>query len=92
MEIRGSLPFNIAKAYGLGGTSGPAPARPPVDARPAPTVNQLIAGRTNQPVDFDAPAALPMNNVNPLQLYTRAADRIEAAVGIEVGKKLDVTG
>jgi len=90
--IGGSLPINIARAYGLGNTSRPAPAQPPAQVKPAPTINQLIAGKTNQPVDFDAPAVMPASKSGSLQLYTRAADQIEAAVGIALGKSLDVKG
>lgn len=93
MNVGGSLPINIARAYGLGQTCKSTPAKPPVEVKPAATVNQLIAGRTNQPVDFDSTAITPpRRGGDSLQLYTSAAARIEAATGIEVGKTLDVTG
>lgn len=89
----GSLPINIARAYGLGSTCKSTPAQPPAEVKPVASVNQLIAGRTNQPLEFDAAAAVqPAKRGDSLQLYTSAAARIEAAVGIEVGKTLDVKG
>jgi hypothetical protein len=92
MNVGGSLPINIARAYGLGQTGKTTPAQPPAAVKPAATVNDLVAGRTNQPVNFDTPAVSGARRGDSLQLYTSAAARIEAATGIEVGKKLDVTG
>jgi len=50
----------------------------------------------SKPVDFDGvPAprrAATAAPTNVLQLYTRAADRVEAAVAIQLGRSIDVQG
>lgn len=107
MRIDSSLPMHIARAYGVQPArpaAGPKPAEPtqpvqaaqPVDAyepagRTSP-VSQLIAGKVSHAVDFDT-STLPRPEANePFQLYTRAADKIEAAVAVQMGRSLDVTG
>lgn len=93
MNPIGSLPPHIANAYGV------RPAQPP--ARPEVTkaaeqpqrvagANDLVAGRAGQPIDFGGRLATP--NADVLPLYTRAADKVEAAVSIQVGRQIDVTG
>ncbi len=97
MRIGGSFPINIAKAYNFGAAK-PAVVGPAAPPSAMKAIDKLVAGKTNQPVDFDAPAApFASGATNPLrgpslQLYTRAADRIEAAVGVALGKSLDVRG
>ncbi len=101
MRIEGSLPMHIARAYGVPAKSRP---QPPVSTgvigtiapKPAAHVSkasQLVAAKVNQPIDFER-TALPStpNPAGAYQLYTRAADRIEAAVGIETGRQIDVRG
>jgi hypothetical protein len=51
-------------------------------------ISQLVAGTVNQPVNFDGAAA----SDGSLRMYTRAADRIEAALGVQLGRSLDVKG
>ena len=106
MRINGSIPFHVARAYGAQKpqaarpAANPAPppssaaARPadafqPAGAAQSPTIQSLIAGQVQRPIDF-------MPNVAPqsesLQLYTRAADRIEAATAVQIGRSLDVRG
>jgi hypothetical protein len=104
MEIGGSLPFHIARAYGVAGRP-PAPGAQDVNkpsqatpvAQPAQAngaaAQRLVAGSVSAPIDFDAPS-LPSRPADgpTLQLYTRAADKIEAAVAVRVGRMLDVQG
>jgi len=92
MTIGGSLPFNIARAYGVMQPQKTATVQPVAQPSPAKPVDQLIAGRTNQPISFDGHTVGQSSGTGALQLYTRAADRIEAAVGVELGKTLDVKG
>jgi hypothetical protein len=97
VRIDPGLPFHIATAYGLR-PAGRAPSLRVADSAqavqgsaPAARIDQLIAGRTRQPVDFSAvPAARSTSGGAPLQLYTRAADRVEAAVGVHLGRGIDV--
>lgn len=107
MRIDSSLPMHIAKAYGVTPNrpaAGPKAADPPqlIQAvRPADAyepadrtspIDQLIAGNVSQAVDFDTSTLPRPNAAEPFQLYTRAADKIEAAVAVQIGRALDVTG
>jgi hypothetical protein len=91
MRIGPSLPLHVRRAYGM-----PSPPTPAQSVRPAsatPT-HPLAAAKVAGPVDFDAPADRPAAaaDTGALQLYRRVADRIEAAVGVELGRRLDVSG
>lgn len=109
MQIHGSLPMHIARAYGV---HSPSPARasaPTTPAKPAgpiariqpddafetsaanrsQRIESLIAGRVDHPIDF-TPTPAPQSEA--LQMYTRAADRIEAATSVHIGQSLDVRG
>jgi hypothetical protein len=90
MQVGGPLPINIARAYNLPRNAGQV--GPVAQPAPAKGIDTLVAGKTNQPMSFDASPAKPISGGATLQLYTRAADRIEAATGIAIGKSLDVTG
>ena len=60
----------------------------PVD-RP---VERLVAARVNTPVDF-APQARPTAQATgSLNIYHHPADRNAAAVGVDLGRQLDVRG
>ena len=92
MQVGGSFPINIARAYNLAASQKAAQVGPVAQATPAKAIEQLIAGKTNQPMRFDGGAGAASVAGPALQLYTRAADRIEAAVGVALGKSLDVRG
>src|SRR5689334_3090383 len=101
-----SLPLNIAKAYGVkpaavakpADNTSPiasiAPARNPDSFQAGSAANPLVAARVSRPVSFDgATAPRPPSNPSPvLPMYTRAADKMEAAVAVQIGRTLDVTG
>jgi hypothetical protein len=101
-----SLPLNIAKAYGVkpAATTRPtdgtspiasiAPARKPDSFQSSSVANPLVAARVSQKVNFDSAAAIrPVQSAAPaLPMYTRAADKMEAAVAVQIGRTLDVTG
>lgn len=104
MRIGSSIPFHVAKAYGLTSPSKPtqimsitAPGSSPDVAAPTPAVigsglRQLIGGMVRESVDFDS-ASTPARPAGPtLQLYNRAADRVEAATGVHIGRALDIKG
>jgi hypothetical protein len=94
--------INAAKAYGV---SRPAPA---AQAQPATPISftikpdvyeasvpaqKLVAGTVAGSVNFDgSPRAATPSNAYAFQMYTRAADKVEAAVGVQVGRALDVSG
>ncbi|MCA9289567.1 MAG: hypothetical protein KDA25_00470 [Phycisphaerales bacterium] len=57
-----------------------------------PILRKLVAGQVAQPIDFSG-AATPMpKDELTLPLYTRAADKIEAAVAVNRGRRIDVRG
>ena len=118
--INGSIPINVARAYGITPARPAAPPSAPLKTAPvAPAqrggdvretnanIGQLVAGRVEGSVEFTsgrdttgragAPTGAPEAVAarapgEPYQLYTRAADRIEAAVGIQLGRSIDVKG
>jgi hypothetical protein len=107
MRIDSSLPMQIARAYGVTATRPASGARPAEQTSPVravrsvdayePTgrttsISQLLAGKVSQAVDFDTSTLPRPGPAEPFQLYTRAADKIEAAVAVQVGRALDVRG
>lgn len=68
----------------------------------SPGIASLVAGHVNRSVDFGAATNVrsggrePMNDPAaasaPLQLYTRAADKLEAALGVHLGRGIDIKG
>ena len=50
-------------------------------------VQQIIAAQVLGKVEFDG---VEVSSVEPLQLYTRCADRIEAATRIATGQQLNI--
>lgn len=102
--VHNPLSFQMAKAYGVG-AARPAPPinnltpplrnQPPDSFQPASSVQRLVAARVTQPVNFDgANAAAERAQPAPpvLQMYTRAADKIEAAVAVHIGRSIDIRG
>ena len=106
MRITGSLPLHIARAYGLPPTGQAGPLKSAESVAPAqrprrPDVYQsaegarlenLVAAKVSQAVDFNTSDVPRPEPGDALQLYTRAADKVEAAVAVQVGRNLDVTG
>jgi len=103
MRISSSIPIHVARAYGVTPTRQAAlPAKTnaiePVRQndgvqthQPGENIRQLLAGNVSGPVDF-ASASTPTSPAGPYQLYTRAADKIEAAVAVRIGRAIDVKG
>lgn len=91
MQITGSLPMHVLRAYGVSPTAAARPAQPaPAPAATRPADGALVAGKVSQAPDFSG--NLPARAEGALPLYGRAADRIEAAIGLELGRNLDITG
>jgi hypothetical protein len=62
-------------------------------SREATTTQKLVAGTVTQPVDFvpHVPAApSPASAPAVLQMYTRAADKVEVAVAVALGRTIDL--
>lgn len=102
MRIQGFQP-HIARAYGVQPPRQAAPVTPtssPQSISGTPGADRaaqipdglraLIAGRAPGGVDFNQSA--PVQQLNPavLPMYTRAADKIEAATAIQLGQSLDL--
>ena len=92
MTVSAALPLNVANAYGI------AP-RPPVAVAPiappqASRAIDLVAGQVSGPGGLgsllDATLSPPASAM--LQLYTRAADKVEAATSVNVGRLVDLEG
>jgi len=68
-----------------------ATIQPPV-AKSSAAAN-LVSGRVDSPVSrgqgFDAPRAPMPNTSGALQMYSRAADRVEVATAAHLGRILD---
>jgi hypothetical protein len=96
------MPLQAAKAYGLqpprptstevAGMIRPTTRRDAVNLSPG--VQNLVAGAVSQSASFDAPAVTTTPRVavpgHVLQMYTRAADRVEAAVAVQHGRTIDL--
>jgi hypothetical protein len=74
------IPFSVAQAYG----AHLAPqVEAPVHAQPMQT---LVAATVPGKVAFDG---IEVSNLQPLQMYSRCADRIEAATRVATGQQLN---
>ena len=102
MKIGGPSPFRAMAAYqpagrvavqpGIrqSGAVAPSAAPSPMNQAPTSAVQSLVAGRVPGGMDFDAASLIPNRPTNAFQLYTRVADRIEAATGVERGRVIDL--
>lgn len=55
------------------------------------TAQSLIAGRVPGAIEFDG-VSVPRMNPSNFSLYTRAADKIEAATAVQIGRTIDIKG
>ena len=81
MEISGPIPFAAAQAHGI------KPTTPTVPVAEASSVEHLVAAQVPGKVTFDG---IAVSDMQPLQLYARTADRIEAATRLAIGRNLDI--
>lgn len=58
-------------------------------ARPR-AIDRLVGGTVHVPISFDGAATPTESGAFPL--YTRAADKIDAAIAVSVGRAIDVRG
>ncbi|MGI9014654.1 MAG: hypothetical protein ACR2GY_10445 [Phycisphaerales bacterium] len=52
-------------------------------------IDHIVGGTVHQPISFDGAATVSGNGALPM--YTRAADKVEAATGIALGRAIDVS-
>jgi hypothetical protein len=100
MHITGTsnlFPGHVARAYGVA-PNGAARATSAVNklascepGRATSAVRSLVAGHVDGPVAFEG-VSVPRPAGGVHHMYTRAADKIEAATGVHVGRILDVKG
>ncbi len=86
-----------ARAYGAGATNRTQPVAKPVEPaqaiRPAPArAQELTAAKVPGGVGFEAVVGESPDERSLMALYTRPADRSEAATRIQLGRVLDVEG
>ena len=82
-----------SQAYGLRlthPTTTTQSASPVTPTTRAP--DQLIAASVKQPVSFEAHTPVNSTPKAAMQLYTRAADKLEVAIAIQLGRSIDRTG
>ena len=95
MTIPPTFPFHVARAYGVNNASALRSAASPA-ASPAAQdgISQLLGGSVQQPVSFAGGFASAGSNaaLPTLQLYTRAADKVEAATAVQIGRMFDLNG
>lgn len=70
---------------------GPSATTSPSAIQPGCAAQSLVAGRAPGPITFDG-VSIPRTNPGVLHLYTRAADKIEAATAVQIGRTLDIRG
>ncbi len=99
MDSTRPIPFQAAVAYGMKPGAQVRPASPRASASIQPPVAttsaaaKLVSGKVDSPVSrgqgFDAPRAPMPNASGALQMYSRAADRVEVATAAQLGRILD---
>lgn len=80
-----SQPFSQSFSQPVGTSAAASASKLPSNAQ------ALVAGHVRGPIEFDG-VSVPRSNAAALNLYTRAADRIEAATAVRIGRSIDVKG
>jgi len=97
----GSIPFPVQRAGQAYASQSRAiqPARPPAEAEDATPerLDRLVAGSVDSPINrgegFDeASGERSTSDPAGLKLYNRAADVVEVATELGLGRTIDVTG
>ncbi len=83
-----SIPLHVARAYGLEVAQRAAA----VKAVRTADHESLVAGRVPGQVSFLPDAASTDRSAGPYSLYNRAADKVEVAVAVQIGRTIDLTG
>jgi len=104
MRIPPEITVQAARAYGLARPGSSPEAAPVTPLRPTPPmrtadeprgdhhVGRLIGGHVAGSADPGAAATPTASGGEVFQLYSRAADKIEAAVAVQLGQSIDVRG
>ena len=96
-SIPPTLPFALARTYGVEPAARVRPVTPPQPVEPArqtiatdPRVARLIAGVVPGGVDFEGETPKP--SAEKIPFYRHPADRNAAATGVNLGRVLDTSG
>ena len=81
MQIEGTIPFAALQAHGMQREAAVTKVAASSQA------SQLVAGQVAEKVSFDE---VDPSSLQSLQLYTRSADRIEAATRVASGQQLNI--
>ncbi len=99
MEIRGPLPFHVAKAYGVVKTPAAAVAHGAASGGASGGATRLVAGTVSVPADpslasntVQGTASSGSRQTDAFPMYSRAADRVEVATAVALGRNLDMRG
>ena len=99
MEIRGPLPFHVAKAYGVVKPPFATVAHAAASGSGVGGATRLVAGTVSVPADpslasnaADSSAPVGPRQADAFPMYSRAADRIEVATAVALGRNLDMRG
>ncbi len=104
MHVPPEITVQATRAYGFVRAESWPAASPATPLRPTPLMRtageprgehhaeRLIGGRVPGSADPGAAATPTAPGGEVFQLYTRAADKIEAAVAVQLGRSIDVTG
>lgn len=105
MDRADSIPFHIARAYGVAPvrSATPAPRIAPQtpgarsirvesgpESKPTSSLARLVAGVVPGGVDFSGEAPMPASAMP--SLYRHPADRNAAATGVAAGRSVDIQG
>lgn len=74
------------------GSIRPSAGAAPTSAASGAKLQSLVGAKVPGPVSFESVGQVRPTNAPSLTLYTRAADRIEAAVAVNVGRAIDLRG
>ena len=101
MSIQGinpSIPFPAAARQAYAGGAGPIkPAiSSPETQKGGEQIDKLVAGQVNTPINrgegFDQGTPAGADPAATLQLYSRPADRVDAATQVALGRSIDLNG
>ena len=94
-----SIPFHLARAYGVEPARRVDAPAPIVEAKPADGrsrtprgAERLVAAVVPGGIDFDAPAGPRPTGGASIPMYRHPADRNAAATGVDAGRVIDVRG
>lgn len=95
MRIDGSsIPFHLARAYGIQQPARPAPVQEvPAEVRAqaaASPARQLVAARVPGSIDFSTEQPRPTADAIPF--YRAPWEKNAAAVAVQLGRGVDLTG